>query len=173
MTCLVGYSPWGCNDLDTTQQLNQTWHSKWLSGEESACQCKRCRRPRFKPWGRKIPWRRKWQLVPVRGVAKETQPSMRARKHDVMVFIRAKGSGQLGLGAVCKGSGSLCPLTVPSPLGWDWSLCGLRDNLNNDSKYWRQKLGKFHDYTTFPMWYESTKNPGKVGGFHKDFISQI
>lgn len=46
-----------------------------------------------------------------------------------------------------------------------WSLCGLRDTLNNDSKYWRQKLGKFYDYTTFPMWYESSKNPGNVGGF--------
>ena len=32
-----------------------------------------------------------------------------------------------------------------------WSLCGLRDTLNNDSKYWRQKLRKFYDYTTFPM----------------------
>ena len=23
-----------------------------------------CRRPRFDPWVRKIPWRRKWQLPP-------------------------------------------------------------------------------------------------------------
>ena len=30
----------------------------WLSGKESACQC---RRPWFNPWVRKIPWRRKWQ----------------------------------------------------------------------------------------------------------------
>ena len=30
-----------------------------LSGEESSCQC---RRPRFNPLVRKIPWRRKWQL---------------------------------------------------------------------------------------------------------------
>ena len=34
----------------------------WLSGEESACQC---RRWRLDPWFRKIPWRRKWQLGPV------------------------------------------------------------------------------------------------------------
>ena len=27
--------------------------------------CLRCRRPRFKPWVGKIPWRRKWQLIPV------------------------------------------------------------------------------------------------------------
>ena len=33
-----------------------------LSGKESACQCRRCR---FNPWVRKIPWRRKWQPTPV------------------------------------------------------------------------------------------------------------
>ena len=34
----------------------------WLSGKESACQC---RRLRFSPWVRKIPWRRKWQPTQV------------------------------------------------------------------------------------------------------------
>ena len=34
----------------------------WLSGKESACQC---RRHGFNPWVQKIPWRRKWQLTPV------------------------------------------------------------------------------------------------------------
>ena len=33
-----------------------------LTGKESACQCRRCR---FDPWSRKIPWRRKWQLTSV------------------------------------------------------------------------------------------------------------
>ena len=32
----------------------------WLSGKEAACQC---RRRRFNPWVRTIPWRRKWQLT--------------------------------------------------------------------------------------------------------------
>ena len=32
------------------------------SGKESTCQC---RSPRFNPWVRKIPWRRKWQPAPV------------------------------------------------------------------------------------------------------------
>ena len=32
------------------------------SGKESTCQCRRCR---FSPWIRKIPWRRKWQPTPV------------------------------------------------------------------------------------------------------------
>ena len=35
---------------------------RWLSGKESICQCKRCR---FYPWVRKIPWSRKWQPAPV------------------------------------------------------------------------------------------------------------
>ena len=34
-------------------------------GKESTCQCRRHRRPRFHPWIRKIPWRRKWQPTPV------------------------------------------------------------------------------------------------------------
>jgi len=34
-------------------------------GKESACQCRRCRRPGFDPCIRKIPWRRKWQPIPV------------------------------------------------------------------------------------------------------------
>ena len=28
--------------------------------KEPACQCRRCKRCRFKPWVGKIPWRRKW-----------------------------------------------------------------------------------------------------------------
>ena len=35
---------------------------RWLSGKESACQC---RRHGFDPWVRKMPWRRKWQPTPV------------------------------------------------------------------------------------------------------------
>ena len=35
---------------------------RWLSGKEPACQC---RRRRFDPWVRKIPWRRRWQSTPV------------------------------------------------------------------------------------------------------------
>ena len=38
---------------------------RWLSGKESACQCKRCRRWGFHSRVRKIPWRRKWQSTPV------------------------------------------------------------------------------------------------------------
>ena len=35
--------------------------SMWLSGKECACHCRRCR---FNPWVRKIPWKRKWQSAP-------------------------------------------------------------------------------------------------------------
>ena len=39
--------------------------SKWHSGKESACQCRRHKRHRFNPWVGKIPWSRKWQPTPV------------------------------------------------------------------------------------------------------------
>ena len=35
---------------------------RWLSGKESASQCRSCR---LDPWVRKMPWRRKWQPTPV------------------------------------------------------------------------------------------------------------
>ena len=35
---------------------------KCLNGKESICQCRRCR---FDPWVKKIPWRRKWQPTPL------------------------------------------------------------------------------------------------------------
>ena len=34
----------------------------WSSGKESTCWCRRCR---FNPWVEKIPWRKKWQPIPV------------------------------------------------------------------------------------------------------------
>ena len=38
------------------------WLTWWLSGKESACQC---RRHKFSPWVGKFPWRRKQQPTPV------------------------------------------------------------------------------------------------------------
>ena len=35
------------------------------SGKESAYQCRRYKRCGLNPWARKIPWRRKWQPIPV------------------------------------------------------------------------------------------------------------
>ena len=34
------------------------WLPRWLRVKEFTCPCRRCR---FDPWVRKIPWRRKWQ----------------------------------------------------------------------------------------------------------------
>ena len=34
---------------------------QWLSGKETACQCRRFKRRGFDPWVGKIPWRRAWQ----------------------------------------------------------------------------------------------------------------
>ena len=39
--------------------------SHWCNGKESICQCRRCKRHRFNPWVRKIPWSRKWRPTPV------------------------------------------------------------------------------------------------------------
>ena len=41
------------------------WPPRWLSGKESACQCRRHRRCGFNPWVTKILWRRKWHRTPV------------------------------------------------------------------------------------------------------------
>ena len=38
---------------------------RWLSGKESACQCRKHRRHGFDPQVGKIPWRRKWQPAPI------------------------------------------------------------------------------------------------------------
>ena len=43
------------------EELSQT---QWYSGKEFTCQCRRCKRPGFDPWVRKIPWRRAWQPTP-------------------------------------------------------------------------------------------------------------
>ena len=39
--------------------------SRWRSGKESACQCRRCKTREFNPWVGQIPWSRKWQPTPV------------------------------------------------------------------------------------------------------------
>ena len=45
--------------------LSNTGLPRWLSGKESTCHCRRCKRHGFDPWIGKIPWRRKWQPTPV------------------------------------------------------------------------------------------------------------
>ena len=53
---------------------------QWLSGKESACQC---RRHKFNPWVRKIPWRRKWQPTPTFLPGKFHGPRSLATVHGI------------------------------------------------------------------------------------------
>ena len=39
--------------------------SSGSAGKEPVCQCRRLRRRGLDPWVRQIPWRRKWQPIPV------------------------------------------------------------------------------------------------------------
>ena len=50
------------HDRATITQLLKEELPGWLSGKESACQC---RRRAFYPWVGKIAWRRQWQPIPV------------------------------------------------------------------------------------------------------------
>ena len=62
---LVGYSPWGCIESDTSEVTKQqqlgigvgigTGFPGGASGKEPACQGRRCRRLGFDPWLGKIP----------------------------------------------------------------------------------------------------------------------
>ena len=51
------------------RELNYIGHtankgfSRWLSGKEPTCQCRRHKRCRFDPWVWKIPWRREGQAT--------------------------------------------------------------------------------------------------------------
>ena len=55
-----------------------------ISGKESLCQWEGPRRHRFSPWAGKIPWRRKWPLIPL--------------------FLPGKSPGQKSLVDCCPGS---------------------------------------------------------------------
>ena len=64
--------PWRCPILSKgsglyTQAGKRIWGRlpRRHSGKESACQCRRHKRCRFRSWFRKIPWRSKWQPIPV------------------------------------------------------------------------------------------------------------
>ena len=50
---------WTCIMCSVTHIKELSW---WLSGKESACQCKGYR---FDPWVGKTPWRREWQPTPI------------------------------------------------------------------------------------------------------------
>ena len=74
---LAGYSPWDHRvrqDLVTKPPPPYRYACIYVfimsfpggaSGEEPACQCRRCERCGFDPWIRKIPWRRAWPPTPI------------------------------------------------------------------------------------------------------------
>ena len=86
------------------------------SGKEAACQYRRCKRPRFDSWARKIPWRRKWQSAPVFLLGKyHGQKSLEGyipwgcrvghswateHKHRSSVYIKTSESQKLGLASM-------------------------------------------------------------------------
>ena len=70
---LVGYSPWGCRESDTTERLAFTLSQGFpgdTSGKEPTCQCRRHNRHGLDPWVGKIPWRRAWEPTPVFSLGK-------------------------------------------------------------------------------------------------------
>ena len=54
---------WACKESDTTERLNTAQHEHFQVAQWWRIPC-RCRRLRFDPRIRKIPWRRKWQPTP-------------------------------------------------------------------------------------------------------------
>ena len=65
---LVGCSPWGRKESDTTEWLTHAKATRglpgWLSGKETTCQCMRRGTLGLDPWVWKIPWRRTRQPPP-------------------------------------------------------------------------------------------------------------
>ena len=66
---LIGYSPWGHKESDTTERLHSLivnmGSPSGSSGKEPACNAGDVKRHRFDPWIGKIPWGRAWQRTPV------------------------------------------------------------------------------------------------------------
>ena len=55
------------HSLPHTHHLEQTQNRlpRWVSGDESICQCRTRRKCRCDPWVGKVPWRRQWQPTAV------------------------------------------------------------------------------------------------------------
>ena len=53
------------NQLAVCTEIHRTSQTVLLVKNPPTCQCRRCQRCEFNPWLGKIPWRRKWQPIPV------------------------------------------------------------------------------------------------------------
>ena len=82
----------------------------WLSGKESACQCRRCR---FNFWVGNIPWRKKWQptLVSLPGESPRTEKLGAPQSMGLQGVGHDWGTKQHEL----ELSGLLNPLDAPLP----------------------------------------------------------
>ena len=81
------YFCYGCVNIHVYMFLSGLL--RWLSGNESAWQCRRCR---FDPWVRKMPWRRDWQATLVFLPGK----SHRRRRLVVAGGLQSTGSQRVG-----------------------------------------------------------------------------
>ena len=59
------YYSWKSQVYDLICAIYQLGFPGDSSGKEPTCQCRRCKRCRFNPWVRKIPWKRVWWPTPV------------------------------------------------------------------------------------------------------------
>ena len=66
-TSLVGYSPWGHKESDTTKWLTFTFSYThgFPDGSDGIGSTRNMGNSGFDPWFGKIPWRRAWQPTPV------------------------------------------------------------------------------------------------------------
>ena len=118
---------------------------RWHGGNESACQCRRCRRHGFEPWVSKIPWSRNCPLhyssmesstdrgacwASVHGVAKsQTQPSMHT--------------------CVCQDCHIFCSLFLLSFI-WGWvNLFPWIKSVTQPWMWWRKLL--FHQHRIYTI----------------------
>ena len=67
---LIAYLSYDCPDFLVLKVMYVRTQDfpRWLSDKKSACLCRRPKRCRFKIWSRKIPSRRKWQLIRYSGM---------------------------------------------------------------------------------------------------------
>ena len=129
----------------------------WLSGKEPACQC---RRPRFKPWVGKFPWRRKWQPTPVflpgksHGQRSLAGYSPWGRRRVEPDLVTEHACQRLSLSTVVLNK-TLCPQSLcSSPVSeLLWRLCyitqvnGLAQSLVNI--YWWSTTMTYFDFALF------------------------
>ena len=63
--CMGCSALWHKRKNENERQCSQDDLPRWHSGKEPAYRSRRCRRRGFNPWVRRIPWRRKWQRIPM------------------------------------------------------------------------------------------------------------